>query len=236
LLAARSALTYGAGVVHWFAPGEQAAQFTSDLNLMPIQTLDQWPKRFHSQDVVIAGCGAGVLPETVWDEVIGRSPQLVLDADGLNAVAASAALKQRLIMRHQRKQATVITPHPLEAARLLSCSTKDVQADRLNAARKLSQSFGCVTLLKGSGTVIADSNGTFLWINPTGNARLATAGSGDVLAGCLGAFMAQGMSPVEAAKRSAFVMGKMVGQMAQAPSRSTLPLTADQQAMARLSD
>lgn len=236
LLAARSALTYGAGVVHWFAPGEQAAQFTSDVNLMPIQTLDQWPKRFHSQDVVVAGCGAGVLPETVWDEVIGRSPQLVLDADGLNAVAASAALKQRLIMRHQRKQATVITPHPLEAARLLSCSTKDVQADRLNAARKLSQSFGCVTLLKGSGTVIADSNGTFLWINPTGNARLATAGSGDVLAGCLGAFMAQGMSPVEAAKRSAFVMGKMAGQMAQAPSRSTLPLTADQQAMARLSD
>ena len=233
LLAARSALTHGAGVVHWFAPDGQAAQFTFDLNSMPIQTLDRWPKRFQSQDVVVAGCGAGSLPEIVWDDILGHSPQLVLDADGLNAVASSAALKQRLMMRQQRQLPTVITPHPLEAARLLSCSTKDVQADRLNAARNLSQTLGCVTLLKGSGTVIAQTNGT-CWINSTGNARLATAGSGDVLAGCLGAMMAQGMNPVEAAKRSAYVMGKMAEQKAQDPSTSTLPLTADQQAMARL--
>jgi hydroxyethylthiazole kinase-like uncharacterized protein yjeF len=84
----------------------------------------------------------------------------------------------------------VLTPHPLEAARLLGCSTAEVQADRLAAAQALAQRFGCVVLLKGSGSVVAAPH-TPPCINPTGNALLATAGTGDVLAGWLGGLWAQ---------------------------------------------
>lgn len=226
LLAARSALTHGAGIVHWWAPDGKASQCALDFPLAPIQTLDRWPNAFRARDVVVAGCGAGVLPETVWHEVLTRAPSLVLDADGLNAVSASPSLRRSLLIRHSRQLATVITPHPLEAARLLSCETQDVQDDRLKAAKSLSHDLGCVTLLKGSGTVVSEPNGT-CWINPAGNARLATAGSGDVLAGCVGAFMAQGLTPIQAAKRAAHVLG----QLAESTNAIDCPLTADRQAL-----
>jgi hydroxyethylthiazole kinase-like uncharacterized protein yjeF len=92
-------------------------------------------------------------------------------------------LSQLLVARAARSQPTVLTPHPLEAARLLGHDEATrVQADRLAAARGLSASLACTVVLKGSGSVIAAPERVPL-INPTGNARLATAGSGDVLAG-----------------------------------------------------
>jgi hydroxyethylthiazole kinase-like uncharacterized protein yjeF len=92
----------------------------------------------------------------------------------------------------------VLTPHPLEAARLLGCSTGEVQADRLRNARALADRFGCVAVLKGSGTVVA-APGRAPAINPTGNARLATGGTGDVLAGFIAALLQEGADPFEAA-------------------------------------
>jgi NAD(P)H-hydrate repair Nnr-like enzyme with NAD(P)H-hydrate dehydratase domain len=88
---------------------------------------------------------------------------------------------------------TVLTPHPLEAARLLGCDTREVQADRLKAAQELADRFACVAVLKGSGTVIA-APGQVPRINSTGNASLATAGTGDVLAGWTGGRWAQSAS------------------------------------------
>ena len=84
---------------------------------------------------------------------------------------------------------TVLTPHPLEAARLLGMSTAQVQTDRLAAAQTLADRFGCVVILKGAGSVIA-APGVTPHINASGNAKLATAGTGDVLAGMVGAFFA----------------------------------------------
>jgi hydroxyethylthiazole kinase-like uncharacterized protein yjeF len=117
--------------------------------------------------------------------LLSRSARLVLDADALNAIAADTALQSLLTARASRQRATVLTPHPLEAARLLALSGADkVQANRLAAAQSLAQRFACTVLLKGSGSVIAAPRRTPA-INPTGNARLAGAGTGDVLAGWL---------------------------------------------------
>ena len=103
-----------------------------------------------------------------------------------------------LQQRAQRPQHTVLTPHPLEAARLLGSSTSAVQADRLASAQALATLTQSCVVLKGAGSVIACAHG-LPHINPTGNARLSTAGSGDVLAGMMGARMAQGLSAFDAA-------------------------------------
>ena len=146
---------------------------------------------------VVCGCGGGTAVEAVLPEVLQRSACLVLDADGLNAVAQDSALQNALRQRGS-KQPTVITPHPLEAARLLSCSTAQVQNNRLKAAQELAERFQCSVVLKGSGSVIA-APGLTPRINITGNGRLAIGGTGDVLAGLVGARMAQGQNAFDAA-------------------------------------
>jgi NAD(P)H-hydrate repair Nnr-like enzyme with NAD(P)H-hydrate dehydratase domain len=108
-------------------------------------------------------------------------------------VAGDAALRTALQARAARGQATVLTPHPLEAARLLGTSTATVQADRLGQAQALADSCQATVVLKGSGSVIA-SPGRTPSINPTGNARLGTGGSGDVLAGWLGGLWSQALA------------------------------------------
>lgn len=112
---------------------------------------------------------------------------VVIDADALNLIAAESALQRRLA---ERSVPALLTPHPLEAARLLGTSAAQVQADRLAAARTLAQRFNAIVILKGSGSVIARPDGEVA-INTTGNPALATAGSGDVLAGICGALLAQ---------------------------------------------
>lgn len=100
----------------------------------------------------------------------------------------------------------MLTPHPLEAARLLGITVAQVQQDRLAAAQELASRFACTVVLKGSGTVIAAPGQTPV-INPTGNARLATAGTGDVLAGMVGARLAGGLGAFEAACQSVYLHG-----------------------------
>lgn len=146
---------------------------------------------------VVCGCGGAEAIATVLGEVLARTPRLVLDADALNALAADTSL-QALLTKRGTAQSTVLTPHPLEAARLLACNTAQVQGNRLSAARELAERLQCTVVLKGSGTVTAAPGQTPI-INPTGNGLLATGGTGDVLAGLLGARMASGMPPFEAA-------------------------------------
>ncbi|MFN6997750.1 MAG: NAD(P)H-hydrate dehydratase, partial [Aquincola tertiaricarbonis] len=134
---------------------------------------------------VVCGCGGGRAVAAVLPPVLQHVPRLVLDADALNAIAADATLQQALAARARRGQHTVLTPHPLEAARLLGCSAAQVQADRLNAALQIAARLQVVVVLKGSGTVLA-APARLPMINATGNALLATAGTGDVLAGWLG--------------------------------------------------
>jgi hydroxyethylthiazole kinase-like uncharacterized protein yjeF len=143
--------------------------------------------------------------------MVSTSARLVIDADALNAIADDAQLQTLLIARGKRLAATVLTPHPLEAARMLGCTASQVQHDRLAAARQLAERFGCTVLLKGSGTVITAAGETPV-INSTGNARLATAGTGDVLAGMVGAGMAAGLTAFQAGCAAVYRHGQLADQ------------------------
>lgn len=156
---------------------------------------------------VVCGCGGGEAVRALLPRVLAEAARLVLDADALNAIAADTALQVQLRTRAAQGLPTVLTPHPLEAARLLGCSTAQIQADRLSAAQQLAERFACVVLLKGSGTVIAAPS-QVPCINPTGNGRLATAGTGDVLAGMVGARLAMGRYAVVAACEAVFAHGQ----------------------------
>lgn len=147
---------------------------------------------------VACGCGGGDAVREALPPLLAHGGRLVLDADALNAVASDTGLQTSLQSRAARGRETVLTPHPLEAARLLDITAVAVQADRLRAVAQLAERFGAVVVLKGSGSVIA-APGQLPTINPSGNALLATAGTGDVLAGWLAGLWAQGGSAHAAA-------------------------------------
>ena len=162
-------------------------------------------------------CGLGCRPCSV---AAGR---LVLDADALNALATDVQLMTLLRHRAQRSQATVLTPHPLEAARLLGCDVATVQADRLAAAAELTALTRCVVVLKGSGSVVAAPDRT-PHINGTGNASLATGGTGDVLAGWLGGRWSQCGRPGTQPKRELELAFETASQAAADHGRAAEPM------------
>ncbi len=143
------------------------------------------------------------------EEIEGRLalPPLVIDADGLNALADTPHWWERLA------GGNVLTPHPGEMSRLTGRSIADIQADRIGAAQKAAREWGQVVILKGAYTVIAAPDGRTA-INPFANPGLATAGSGDVLAGAVVGFLAQGLEPFEAALLGAYIHG-LAGELAR---------------------
>ncbi|MDW5441854.1 NAD(P)H-hydrate dehydratase [Polaromonas sp. SM01] len=205
LLAGRAALHAGAGRVFVALLG------TPGMTVDPEQPelMFRSPTELDLQtQVLVCGCGGGEAISGALPQVLSSAQALVLDADALNTIARDTQLQTQLLARHGRGYRTVLTPHPLEAARLLGSSTAAVQAKRLQAAQQLAAQFQCVVVLKGSGTVIA-APGNIPCINPTGNARLATAGTGDVLAGMLGAALAGGASALDAACSAVFKHGQL---------------------------
>lgn len=158
--------------------------------------------------VVVCGCGGGDDMHTFMHHALSTSQQLVVDADALNAIARDTSLQRLLTQRHARGKPTVLTPHPLEAARLLQCTTPDVQSNRLMAAQRLAEAFRCVVVLKGSGSVIASPHHTPI-INGSGNALLATAGTGDVLAGLIGAYIARHHDVFNATCKAVWTHGRV---------------------------
>jgi hydroxyethylthiazole kinase-like uncharacterized protein yjeF len=132
------------------------------------------------------------------------APVLVMDADSLNLMAQQPELLALCLNR--KALSTVLTPHPLEAARLLGCSVEEIQADRVAAAKKLAQKYAAFIILKGSGSILAHPIGQIV-INPTGNAALATGGTGDVLAGVCGSLAAQHNNLWQAALAATWLHG-----------------------------
>ncbi len=205
LLAGSAALHGGAGRV-----------FVSLLDKQPMQRDASQPElMFRGLDTlaldrtsVVCGCGGGTDIADHLPLLLKSAAQLVVDADALNAIAQSAPLQALLCARGQRQRATILTPHPLEAARLLACSAAEVQANRLESARQLARRFACTVVLKGSGTIIAQADRAPV-INPTGNAKLATGGTGDVLAGLIGARLAEGLNGFDAACHAVYQHGKL---------------------------
>jgi len=196
ILAATAALHAGAGrVILSLLSGQASESAPPDVMQQQYQHLEL--EKLH----VVCGCGGGTAIQAILPAVLQRSAQLVLDADGLNAVAYDRQLQNTLRQRATQNTSmptTVITPHPLEAARLLGCTTAQVQNNRLEAAQELVDRFQCSVALKGSGTVIA-APGHAPRINTSGNGHLAIGGTGDVLAGLVGARMAQGQGAYNAA-------------------------------------
>lgn len=123
---------------------------------------------------------------------------VVIDADGLNCISQDSTLLKLL------SPLTVLTPHPGEMARLLGCSAKQVQQDRFRLAQKFAQANNCWLVLKGARSVIAGPTGE-LWLNPGATAGLATAGSGDVLAGIIASFLGQGFEMKQAVLSAVFL-------------------------------
>jgi NAD(P)H-hydrate epimerase len=155
------------------------------------------------RDVVAMGAGVGRSHETgsLMRALAKRLERpLVIDADGLFAMSeAPAALAGR-------EAATILTPHPGEAANLLGCSAAEVNRDRVKAARSLAETTGAVVLLKGAATIAASPEGRII-VNPTGGPALAAGGSGDVLLGLVAAYLGQGLPALEAAALAAWVHG-----------------------------
>ncbi len=192
-LAARGAVAAGAGKV------SIAVQAAPGVDEAPVDPMRPEIMRWRWQasglgrfDVVIAGCGLGLDGDARrWlQEVVGVDRPLVLDADALTLVASDRALADAVRERVTRQLATVLTPHPLEAARLLASDAAAVQGDRIAAATRLATRLSATVVLKGAGTVVADRDGHWA-INGSGGPVLATAGTGDVLAGIIGALAAQ---------------------------------------------
>lgn len=201
LLAARAALAAGAGRVHLVPLDPQSPALDPlhpELMHRPLAALHD-ARTPLANATVVCGCGGGDAVREHLPGLIARAGRLLLDADALNAVAADPSLARLLEMRAGRgRAATLLTPHPLEAARLLGLQTAAVQSARLSAAERLAQRWHATVVLKGSGSVIAAPGETTL-INASGNASLATAGTGDVLAGWIGGLWAQGLSACDAA-------------------------------------
>ncbi len=207
VLAARTAAMAGAGRV--FAAFAEAPPPFDPLH-PELMCRDARQIALDSGAVVIGpGLGTSTSSADLLIRALDCSLPLVLDADALNLLAADPALCQRLA---QRPAPALMTPHPLEAARLLGSDVAAVQADRLHAAATLAARCHAHVILKGSGSVIASPDSA-LAINPTGNPALATAGSGDVLAGLCGALLAQRLPVAVAALAATWLHGQAADQL-----------------------
>jgi len=217
LLAGRAALHAGAGRVYVALLGQTA----TGVDLQQPELMFRSPDALDlKQQVVVCGCGGGQAVKTVIAKLLSAATRIVLDADALNAIANDPQLQTQLTARQHRGYSTVLTPHPLEAARLLGSTAAEVQASRLTAAQQLAERFRCVVVLKGSGSIIA-APGRQPFVNASGNALLATAGTGDVLAGMLGAYLAAGMNGFEAACSAVFAHGQRADSWAaEQPGRA----------------
>ena len=191
VLAARAALAAGAGRVFLAALADAALAMDADLAALMCRSADGClAPGVPEASTLVCGCGGGESVRALLPPLLARARRLVLDADALNALAQSPELVSACRQRAGQGLDTVLTPHPLEAARLLSRSTAEVQSDRLGAAQALADLCQAVVVLKGSGSIVA-APAVMPFVNPTGDARLAMPGSGDMLAGWLGGLWAQ---------------------------------------------
>lgn len=221
LLAGRAALACGAGRVYVGLLDERIAfdPLTPELMLRPAQTMPPLP--LPACMVTGPGLGDSALARRCLAGVLDVPHALLLDADALNLMARDAEL---LAAVRARALATILTPHPGEAARLLRCTPADIQANRAGAVRALVDLSGAIVVLKGAGTLIA-APGAQPVMNTTGNPGMAAPGMGDALCGIVAALIAQGMPALEAAVAGVHLHGT-AGDAAVAHGHGPRGLTA----------
>ncbi len=175
----------------------------------------------HKTNAVLFGCGLSNTSHTLRllkKLIKNANCPIVIDADGINALARCIDLLKKA------NASIILTPHPAEMARLLKCDTKTVEQNRIEIATDFAKKYNCILVLKGTNTLIADPSGE-VYINTLGNSGMATGGSGDVLSGITVSLLAQGMSPVDAAKAAVYLHSlsadnavKITGEAALTPS------------------
>jgi hydroxyethylthiazole kinase-like uncharacterized protein yjeF len=221
LLAARATLKLGAGCVHVGLLAENAPSvdfLQPELMLHSASAALQLP----DVDVFAVGCGLGrdMAAQKLLHAALNSNAALVLDADALNILAQRPDLRTLLIAR---ETACVLTPHPGEAARLLACDTKEIQADRVATVTQLARQLRCSVVLKGAGSLCATRDGR-LFVNTTGNPGMSSAGMGDVLTGMIAAFIAQGLTADNAMLLAVHLHGAAGDALAQ--QQATIGMTA----------
>jgi hydroxyethylthiazole kinase-like uncharacterized protein yjeF len=221
LLAGRAALKLGAGCVHVGLLADNAPAVDAQMAELMLHSAGTALKTT-KPDVLVIGCGLGHSPaaQKLLYDALQLDVAMVLDADALNIIALRPDLRGML---HSRKAPAVFTPHPGEAARLLGRSSEEIQADRPAAALALAKKLGSSVVLKGAGSLCATRDGK-LHLNQTGNSGMSSAGMGDVLAGMIAAFMAQGMSADEALLLGVHLHGAAGDALAQ--QQATIGMSA----------
>ncbi|WP_333875186.1 NAD(P)H-hydrate dehydratase [Methylobacter sp.] len=199
-MAGEAALRVGAGLVTIATRAGHSGLMNlnrPELMCHGVETPEQLITLLAKVDVVVVGPGLGQSDwaKALFNAVISAGKRMVIDADGLNLLASAQTTKPDWIL----------TPHPGEAARLLKCSTADIQQDRFAAALSLQAGYGGVAVLKGAGTLIA--SGRQLVVSNTGNPGMASGGMGDVLSGVIAGLLAQGLSMQDAAQQGVYNHG-----------------------------
>lgn len=214
-LAGEAALRSGAGLVSIASRSGHTAMLNigrPELMCHGVENPDQLQALLDKASVVVIGPGLGqdAWAQVLYDRVQVTEKPCVIDADALNLLAKQL----------RKRDDWILTPHPGEAARLLACSTRDIAADRFAAVSELQNRYGGVCVLKGAGSLIADSQ--TIHVATTGNPGMASGGMGDVLAGLVGGLLAQGLSYTDAAKLAVYVHGEAADSAAEQGERGML--------------
>lgn len=217
VMSTRAALRSGVGICTLAAPVSTVKTLSGSLVENTFLPLPETEDGFIGEDAydriaellpkmtaVSIGCGLGNSENTrkTVEYVIknARCP-IIIDADGINCLSANIDVLK------ERTGDTVITPHPLEYSRISGMTVEEIQADRIKAAKNFAREYHVVVLLKGAYSIISDSMGNEVVVNPTGNSALAKGGSGDILTGMIGAMLAQGVDAYSAAADAAYCHG-----------------------------
>ncbi len=238
ILAARGAYRAGAGLVTIATPASIASHLVSavpEATLLPLPEHDPgviaglaaWDTvrdELASVDAVVLGCGFGqhdhsgvFVRRFLVSEEVAAVNGIVLDADGLNLVASDTTLLSQAVAP------LIVTPHPGEMGRLCGLSTDEVQGQRLTLARERASEWNCQVVLKGANTIVATPDHQAR-VSEVAQPALATAGTGDVLSGAIGALLAQGLSPAEAAALGVYLHGDAGNRAAR--TRGTIGVMA----------
>ncbi|WP_028358092.1 NAD(P)H-hydrate dehydratase [Brackiella oedipodis] len=219
VLAGRAAIKQGAGKVHLgFLQAQLPIAYDFEQPELMLAKADDLLQRTDI-DAWVIGCGLGQSQDA--HECVQRclnlktDTPLLLDADGLNLLAKSQALQAGLTQSTSPK---ILTPHEAEAARILNIDIADVKQYRQAAAKELATTFAAWVVLKGAASIICSPQGEFS-INPSGNAALATAGSGDVLSGLCGSLLAQGLEIDQAVRGAVWIHGAAADLAVHASSK-----------------
>lgn len=215
VIATKSAIRSGAGLVKVVMPRSAYPLMASHL-VQPIfspvsendngefgkNSIDEILSEISWADSIVLGCGIGNNEDTgvVVESVLKNANcPIILDADGINGVISSISILKEI------KVPIVLTPHPGEMSRLVSKTVAEVQADRIGIAKSFAKENSVIVVLKGANTVVTDGENVF--VNLTGNPAMAMGGTGDMLSGMIGAFVAQGIAPFDAAKCAVYIHG-----------------------------